>query len=170
MQSSTNFARALGERICLVAWMILMVANTVMVGLSVELVLFGVILSGYNVNLIDSRTLPFLAIGFAAALNFPLVAKLHVLGVNHLNFEVHESMLNNASEGWDTLILTFLDETAVRSNQLEKLIRSISEAPSAAERQERRAEAKAWLIENRKSLTEDDREMVAEHLGYLKLP
>jgi hypothetical protein len=170
MQSSTNFARALGERICLVAWMILMVANTVMVGLSVELVVFGIILSVYHVNLIDAGTLPFLAIGFAAALNFPLVAKLHGLGVTHLNFEVHESMLNTTSESWDTLILTFLDETSVRSNQLEKLIRAISEASSAAERQERRAEAKAWLIENGASLTEEDRETVLEHLSYLKLP
>ncbi len=90
-----------------------MVANTVMIGLSVELVVFGIILSVYHVNLIDAGTLPFLAIGFAAALNFPLVAKLHGWGVTHLNFEVHESMLNTNSESWGTLILTFLDETSV---------------------------------------------------------
>ena len=150
--------------------MCLMVANTVMVGLSVELLVFGLILSFGQVNLLDARTLPFLTVGFIAALNFPLVIKLHTLGVNHLNFELHENILNNASESWATLISTLLnDETALRSNHLEKLVRDIADAATAADRQERRAEAKAWLMKNHAQLTEEDQEIVSEHLGYLKL-
>ena len=169
MQTSSNFARAIGERTCLVAWMILMIANTVMVGLTLELVVFGVLLSAYHVTLIDHGTLPFIAMGFAAALNFPLVVKLHGLGVTHLHFEVHENMLSKASESWETLILTFLDETALRSRELEKLVQAISSAESAAERQERRTEAKAWLIANQEQLSDEDKEVVLEHLSYLKI-
>jgi hypothetical protein len=170
MQTSSQFARALGERACLVAWMFLMVANTVMIGLSVELLVFGALLSLNQVTLIDGRTLPFLAVGFAAALNFPFVIKLHNLGVAHLNFEIHENILNNASESWATLISTLLnDETSLKSNQLEKMVRAIANAESAAVRQECRREAKAWLIENYESLPDEDKEVVHEQLGYLKL-
>jgi hypothetical protein len=170
MQTSSQFARALGERACLVAWMILMVTNTVLVGLSVELLVFGVILSLGQITLIDNHTLPFLTVGFIAALNFPLVIKLHNLGVAHLNFEIHENILNNASESWATLISTLLDDkTYLRSHRLDKLVRDIANAASPAERQERRAEAKAWLIENHDKLTDDDKEIVLEHLGYLKI-
>lgn len=170
MQTSSQFARALGERACLVAWMLLMVANTVLVGLSVELLVFGLILSLDQVTLIDYHTLPFLTLGFIAALNFPIVIKLHNLGVAHLNFEVHENILNNASESWATMISTLLnDETALKSHHLEKLVREIANAGSAAERQERRREAKAWLLENHDSLTDEDKEVVNEHLDYLKL-
>ena len=150
--------------------MILMMANTIMIGLSAELLIFGFILSFYHVNLIDSGTFPFLALGFAAAVNFPVVVKLHGLGVAHLNFEIHENMLKHASESWESLILALLDETSVRSHQLEKLVQAISDAPSAADRQERRAEAKTWLIQNQDRLTEEDKEMVLEHLSYLKIP
>ena len=169
MHTYSNFARAFGERTCLVAWMVLMVANTVMVGLAMELVLFGVLLSAYHATLIDRGTMPFIAMGFAAALNFPLVVKLHGLGVTHLHFEVHENMLSKASESWEAIILTFLDETALRSRELEKLVQAISDAESAAERQERRTEAKAWLIENHDRLSDEDKEVVLEHLGYLKI-
>jgi hypothetical protein len=170
MQTSGNFVRSLGERFCLAAWMILMIANTVMIGLSVELLVFGSILSAYNVTLIDRGTLPFLMIGFAAGLNFPVVVKLHTLGVTHLNFQTHENMLNNASESWQSLILALLDEKIGTSDQLEKFIRAINDAPSAAERQARRMEVKTWLIENSARLTAEDREIVLEHLSYLKIP
>jgi hypothetical protein len=169
MQPSSNFARAFGERACFVAWMVVMMANTIMIGLSVELVVFGALLLPYHVTLIDNGTLNFLAIGFAAILNFPVVVKLHELGVTHLHFEIHENMLGKASESWDTLILTFLDETALQSRQLEKLIQAINNAESAGERQERRREAKAWLMENQDRLSEEDKEIVLEHLSYLKL-
>jgi hypothetical protein len=169
MKDASQFARALLERTCLVGWMILMVANTVMVGLSVELLVFGVILSFNHVTLIDNGTLPFLALGFAAVLNFPVVVKLHKLGVAHLNFEIHENMLKYASESWETIILTLLDEHALRSHQLDKLVQAINNAPSAAERQERRAQTKAWLIENKDRLTDEDKEIVLEHLSYLKI-
>jgi hypothetical protein len=170
MQTPSQFARALGERACLVAWMFLMVANTVLVGLAVELVVFAVILSLGQITLIDDRTLPFLTLGFIAGLNFPLVMKLHHLGVAHLNFEVHENILNNASESWATMIAILLDdETTLKSHHLEKLVREIANAGSAAERQERRREAKAWLIKNHATLSEEDKEIVDEHLGYLKL-
>jgi hypothetical protein len=169
MQDASPFARALFERACLVGWMILMMANTILVGLSVELLVFAVILSFNHITLIDSGTLPFLAIGFVAILNFPVVAKLHGLGVAHLNFEIHENMLKYASETWETLILTLLDESGLRSHQLEKLVQAINNAPSAAERQERRTETKAWLIENNDKLTDEDQEIVREHLSYLKI-
>jgi hypothetical protein len=170
MQNAPPFARALFERTCLVGWMILMMANTIMVGLSVELLVFGFFLSFYHVTLIDNGTLPFLAIGLVAFLNFPIVVKLHGLGVAHLNFEIHENMLKYASESWETLILTLLDEKGIRSHQLEKLVDAINNAASAAERQERRVEAKAWLIENNDRLTDEDKEIVLEHLSYLKIP
>jgi hypothetical protein len=170
MQDASPFARLFFERTCLVAWMILMMANTIMVGLSVELLAFGIILSFDHVTLIDNGTLPFLAIGFIAVLNFPIVAKLHGLGVAHLNFETHENMLHHASESWETLILTLLDDKGLRSHQLDKLVEAINNASSAAERQERRAEAKAWLIENNDRLTDEDKELVLEHLSYLKIP
>jgi len=169
MNTSPNFARAFGERTCLVAWMILMMANTIMIGLSLELVIFGAFMSLYHVTLIGSGTAPFLTIGFLALLNFPLVAKLHDLGVNHLHFEIHENMLGKVSESWETLILTLLDENALQSRQLEKLVQAINNAPSAMERQARRAEAKAWLVENQDRLSEEDKEMVLEHLSYLKI-
>jgi hypothetical protein len=169
MQTTSNFARAFGERTCLVAWMVLMIANTVMIGLSAELLIFGALMSFYNVTLIDSGTLPFLTIGFIAALNFPLVAKLHGLGVTHLNFEIHENMMGKVSESWESLILTLLDETALQSRRLDQFVQAISNAESAAERQERRAEAKAWLIENHDRLSDEDKEVVQEHLGYLKI-
>lgn len=146
-----------------------MVANTVMVGLSVELVIFGVLLSLYHVTLIDAGTLPFLAIGLVAVLNFPLVVKLHGLGVTHLHFEIHENMLNKASESWESMILVLLDSSALQSHHLEKLVQAINNAESAAERQERRVEAKAWLIENQDKLTDEDKEVVLEHLSYLKI-
>jgi hypothetical protein len=169
MQTSYKVARGLGERTCLVAWMFLMVANTVLVGLSVELLVFGLILSFDQVNLIDNRTIPFLGLGFLAALNFPIVIKLHSLGVAHLNFEIHENLLNNASESWQNMILTLLDEKAPKSHQIDGMIRAISNAASAAERQERRMEAKAWLMEHYQGLSDDDKEAVDENMGYLKI-
>ena len=47
------------------------------------------------------------------------------------------------------------------------MIRLIDEAPGPVERQERRAEAKAWLKDNREKLTEEDRELARTRLGYL---
>ena len=168
MQTSYQAARAIGERSCLVAWMFLMVANTVLVGLSVEMLVFGLILSLDQVSLIDYRTIPFLGLGFLAALNFPIVVKLHSLGVAHLHFEIHENLLNNASESWQNMILALLDEKAPKTNQLDGFVRAIANAVTAADRQERRMEAKAWLIENYDSLTDEDKEVVDKHLSYLK--
>ena len=169
MQTFANFARPFGERACLVAWVILLMATTIMIGLSIELLVFSGILSLSQVTLIDEHTLPFLAFGFIAALNFPLVIKLHDLGVAYLHFEIHENIMNSASESWENMILALLDETALKSRQLEKLVQAISNAESAAERQERRMEAKAWLIENQDSLSDEDKDVVLEHLSYLKM-
>ena len=146
-----------------------MMATTVMVGLSVELLVFGFFFSFYHITLIGNGTLTFLAVGIIAALNFPVVVKLHGFGVAHLNFEIHENMLKCTPESWETLILTLLDENALRTHQLEKLVQAINNAASAAERQARRAEAKAWLIENKDRLTDEDKELVLEHLSYLKI-
>jgi hypothetical protein len=159
----------MGERACLIAWMCLMVANTVLIGLSVELLVFAIILSFGQITLIDNGTLPFLALGLIAALNFPIVVKLHELGVSHLHFETHENMLKDTPESWETLILTLLDEGASQTRQLEKFVEAIDNAASPAERQERRTEAKAWLMENQGKLTEEDKAFVDEYLGYLKI-
>jgi hypothetical protein len=170
MQASTKFARELGERACLIGWVILLMATTVMIGWSVELLVMGAALACNNCVLIDSGTLPFLMLGVVAMLNFPVVIKLHELGVTYLHFEEHENVLNTKSESWGSLIETLLDESEMKSRQLEKLIREISDATSAAERQERRREAKAWLMENQAKLSEEDQGTVDEHLGYLKIP
>jgi hypothetical protein len=47
------------------------------------------------------------------------------------------------------------------------LVRLIDEAPGTVERQDRRAEAKAWLKNNGHKLSEEDREFVKQNLGYL---
>ncbi len=48
------------------------------------------------------------------------------------------------------------------------LVQLIDEAPGPVERQDRRAEAKAWLKINREKLSEEDCEYVNQYLGYLK--
>jgi hypothetical protein len=169
MQGSSKFARDLGERACLIGWVLLLVASTVVIGWSVELLLVGAALAGNEVSLIDERTFPLLMMGFVAALNFPVVIKLHELGVTYLHFEEHENIFDARSESWGSLIEALLDDTAQTSRQLDKLIKEISDATSAADRQEKRREAKAWLIANEKGLSDEDRETVDEHLGYLKL-
>jgi hypothetical protein len=87
-----------------------------------------------------------------------------------LNFELHETAFNQMMtppESWSNTIMALLDEAAAESGKLDILVRLIDEAPGPVERQERRAEAKAWLRENRDKLTEEDRELARERLGYL---
>ncbi len=162
--------RGFFERICLAGWMVLMVINTVIFGLAAELLIAGVIFAFANILLINEHTAPLLVMGVFAILNFPLVAKLRELGVENLNFALHEGALNrlmNPPESWSNLILALVDDTAARSNELVLLARLIEEAPGPVERQDRRAEASRWLKINRDKLTEEDREFVNEHLGYL---
>ncbi len=150
--------------------MLLMTANTVVIGLAVELIVFGAIFSVYHVLLINTQTAPLLLYGVVATGVFPVVMKLREYGVENLNFELHEHALNQflePPESWSTVILTLLDETALRSHELVMLVRLIDEAPGAVERQDRRAEAKAWLRANWNELTEEDREFVNERLGYM---
>jgi len=151
--------------------MVLMVANTVVLGLCAELLVFGAFFSFYHLTLIDEHTAPFLLAGVFAALNFPVVVKLREYGVENLNFEIHEHAMNQfvePPESWSNVILTLLDETALRSNELVILVRLIDEAPGPVERQDRRAEAKAWLRNNRDRLTTEDKEFVNEYLGYIR--
>ena len=162
--------RALLERGCLAAWMVLMSINTIILGLAIELFIFGTILSFNEVLLINSQTAPLLVCGIFALLIFPLVARLRIYGVENLNFELHETALNRMMtppESWSNTIMALLDEAAAESGKLELLIRLIDEAPGPVERQERRAEAKAWLKDNREKLTEEDRELARARLGYL---
>jgi hypothetical protein len=150
--------------------MVLMAVNTIVLGLAVELLVLGSILSFGEVLLINAQTAPLLVCGIFALLNFPLVARLHIYGVENLNFELHETALNQMMtppESWSNTIMALLDEAAAESGKLEMLVRLIDEAPGPVERQERRAEAKAWLKENREKLTEEDRELARERLGYL---
>jgi hypothetical protein len=150
--------------------MILMTVNTIVIGLAIELLVFGVILSFAEVMLINSQTAPLLVCGVFAILNFPLVAKLREYGVANLNFELHEATINQMvtpPESWSNTLLALLDEAAETSTKLELLVRLIDEAPGPVERQERRIEAKAWLKENRAKLSEEDREFARERLGYL---
>ncbi|MEI9999882.1 MAG: hypothetical protein WDO13_12350 [Verrucomicrobiota bacterium] len=163
--------RAFFERGCLAGWMLLMMINTAVIGLAVELLVFGVLFSFGDIRLINEQTAPLLIFGVFAVFNAPIVAKLRSYGVENLNFELHETALNeliNPPESWSNALLALLDETASRSHELELLVRLIDEAPGAVERQDRRAEAKAWLKANRDKLTEEDREYVKEHLGYLR--
>ena len=161
--------RALFERGCLAAWMILMTINTIVLGLAIELLVFGTILSS-EVLLINSQTAPLLVCGVFAVLIFPMVARLRTYGVENLNFELHETALNQMMtppESWSNTIMALLDEAAAESGKLEMMVRLIDEAPGPVERQERRAEAKAWLKDNREKLTEEDRELARARLGYL---
>jgi len=151
--------------------MLLMTANTVVLGLSAELLFFGVVFSFYNITLIDEKSAPFLVLGIFAILNFPVVVSLRRYGMENLNFELHESAFNKfiePPESWSNLMLALLDERALRSNELVILVRLIDEAPGPVERQDRRAEAKAWLKVNRAKLNEEDREFVNQYLGYLR--
>ena len=162
--------RAFFERGCLAAWMVLMSINTIVLGLAIELFVFGTILSFNAVLLINSQTAPLLVGGVFALLIFPLVARLRVYGVENLNFELHETAMNQMMtppESWSNTIMALLDEAAAESGKLEMMIRLIEEAPGPVERQERRAEAKAWLKDNREKLTEEDRELARTRLGYL---
>lgn len=166
-----NFTwRAFFERGCLAGWMILMTVNTIVLGLAVELLVFGTILSFQQILLINAKTAPLLLGGVFAAANFPIVVRLREYGVANLNFELHEAAMNrlmSPPESWSNAILALLDETTITTHQLELLVRLIDEAPGPVERQERRAEAKAWLKENHAKLTEEDREFIRERLGYL---
>ncbi len=147
-----------------------MVANTVIVGLAVELLVFGVICSMANLILIDQYNSRLLLFGVLGMPCFSLIAKLRRYGVENLHFELHEAALNqfvDPPETWSHLILALLDETALRSQELVMLVRLIDEAPGPVERQDRRAEAKAWLKENRSKLTAEDKAFLNEHLGYL---
>ena len=170
-KSFGKWIRPFIERFCLASWMVLMVANTVVLGLSAELLVFGVALSFYNIFLIDQHNAPFLGVGVFAALNFPLVVRLRRYGMENLNFELHESALNQLMtppESWSNCILALLDNTAARSNDLVMIVRLIDEAPGARERQDRRADAKAWLSQNREKLTDEDKEFVKQYLPYLR--
>jgi len=162
--------RAFLERGCLAAWMVLMSVNTIIFGLALELLVFGTILSFNEILLINSQTAPLLVCGVFALFNFALVARLRIYGVENLHFELHETAMHQMMtppESWSNTIMALLDEVAAESGKLELMIRLIDEAPGPVERQERRAEVKAWLKENREKLTEEDRELARERLGYL---
>jgi hypothetical protein len=163
--------RTLFERFCLAAWMVLMMANTIIVGLSVELLVFGLAFSLYHIFLIDEHTAPLLTCGVFATFNLPLIIRLRQYGLDNLNFELHENAMNQLMtppESWSNAILTLLDENGARSNELAMIVRLIEEAPGPRERQDRRAEARLWLKENRERLTDEDREFAKQHLGYLR--
>jgi hypothetical protein len=150
--------------------MLTLFVNTVVLGLAIELFVFGTLFSFGNILLINEHTAPLLVWGVFGTFTFPLVMKFWDYGVENLNFEIHECAINRLVEppqAWSNAILALLDESADRSAELELLVRLIEEAPGAVERQERRAEAKAWLAKNREKLTEEDREFVKENLGYL---
>jgi hypothetical protein len=151
--------------------MVLMVANTAVLGLSAELLVFGLLLSGFGIILIDQHTAPFLVAGVFAVLNLALVMRLRQFGMENLHFAVHEQALNEMvefPETWSNGIVGLLDETGARSNELVTLVQLIDEAPGPVERQDRRVEAKVWLKANREKLSDEDREYVNQYLGYLK--
>jgi len=162
--------RVFFERGCLLGWMVLMTANTVVLGWAIELFVFGIFFSFYQIVLINEHTAPILLLGIVALFNTAVIIRLRAYGVANLNFELHERAINALVEppgSWSDSILTLLDESAQLSSELEMLVRHIDEAPGAVERQDRRTEAKAWLKTNRDKLTAEDREFVHEHLGYL---
>jgi hypothetical protein len=170
---SQGFTKALVpvlERGCLIGWAVLMAINTIIAGLALELLVFGVALSFNRIMLINESTVPLLFFGVIAVVFFPLIARLWDFGVDNLHFKDHERAFNNIvepPESWSNSILALLDESADRTNEIVLLVRLIEEAPGPVERQDRRAEAKAWLKENRAKLTDEDLEFVKQNLGYL---
>ena len=165
-----KWLRTLFERSCLLFWVILMTANTVVLGWAIELFVLGIFLSFYQIILINEHTAPLLVGGIVAIFNLAFISWLWECGAQNLNFKVHERAFNAIVEippTWSNSILVLLDESAKYSNELEILVRLIEEAPGPVERQDRRIEAKAWLKENREKLSEEDRELVKEKLGYL---
>ncbi len=162
--------RSLFERVCLAGWMVLMTANTIVLGLAIELLVFGFILSFNEILLINPQTAPLLVCGVFSLLFFPMVSRMREYGVANLNFELHEHAPNKMMtppESWSNALMALLDEAAGNSGKLEMLVRLIDEAPGPVERQERRTEAKAWLKDNHDKLSEEDRELARERLGYL---
>jgi hypothetical protein len=152
--------------------MVLMVANTVVMGLAAELFVFGMVFAFFQIPLINEHSAPFLMYGIFAIFNAAIVIKLRAYGVEYLHFEIHEGSLNkfiDPPESWSTLILTLLDHTALKSQELVTIVQLIDEAPGAVERQDRRAEAKAWLQKNWHDLTDEDKEFANERLSYIKI-
>lgn len=159
------------ERGCLMLWMLLMTTNTIILGLAIELLVFGVILSLNHIILINQSNAPLLLMGVFAVPALLIIARLRQYGIENLNFEIHEAALNKMMEppeSWSNLILALLDETSLRSQELVTLVRLIDEAPGAVERRDRRAETRAWLELNRHKLTEEDQAFINEHLGYMR--
>jgi hypothetical protein len=170
--SIRKWLRTLFERGCLVGWGLRMVANTVVLGWAIELLVVGILLSFYQIVLIDEHTAPLLVFGIFALFNVALMSRLWECGVQNLNFEIHERAFNAMVElppEWSNSIVALLDESAKYSNELEMLVRLIDEAPGPVERQDRRVEAKIWLKENRDKLSPEDKEFARENLGYLHL-
>lgn len=165
-----KWLRALFERSCLLAWVILMTVNTVVLGWAIELLVVGSLLSFYQVVLINEHTAPLLVGGIFAIFNVAVISRLWECGRQNLNFEIHERAFNAVVElppSWSNSLLVLLDESTKYSHELEMLVQLIEEAPGPVERQDRRAEAKAWLKENRDKLSAEDNELVREKLGYL---
>jgi ABC-type multidrug transport system fused ATPase/permease subunit len=168
--SIPKWLRTLFERACLLVWVLLMTANTIVLGWAIELFVLGILLSFYQIALINQYTAPLLLCGVFAVFNFALISRLWDCGVQNLSFELHERAFNAMVElppSWSNSLLVLLDESTKYSNELEMLVQLIEEAPGPVERQDRRAEAKIWLKENRDKLSAEDKEFVKEKLGYL---
>jgi hypothetical protein len=147
-----------------------MAANTIVLGWAIELFVMGILLSFWQVTLINEHNVPLLIGGIFAIFNVALFSRLWQCGAQNLNFELHERAFNAMVDfppAWSNSLLVLLDESTKYSNELEMLIQLIEEAPGPVERQDRRAEAKAWLKENRAKLSDEDKELVREKLGYL---
>jgi hypothetical protein len=167
---TSNWLRSFLERGCLLWWVLLMTANTIVLGWAIELFVMGILLSFWQVTLINENNVPLLIGGIFAIFNVALFSRLWQCGAQNLNFEIHERAFNamfDLPPSWSNSLLVLLDESTKYSNELEMLIRLIEEAPGPVERQDRRLEAKVWLKENRDKLSEEDRELVREKLGYL---
>ena len=167
---TSKWLRSSFERGCLLGWVLLMTANTIVLGWAIELFVVGILLSFYQIALINEHTAPLLVYGIFALFNFAWIARLWQCGAQNLNFEIHERAFNGLVElppTWSNSLLVLLDESSKYSNELEMLVRLIEEAPGPVERQDRRAEAKTWLKENREKLSDEDREFAREKLGYL---
>jgi hypothetical protein len=165
-----SFFRGFFERVCLAGWMLHLVATTVLVGLSVELLIFGGLLSFYNISLLNDQSLEFLLYGGAAALNFPLVFKFRAYGMAHLNFELHEGEIDRMvlpPEFMGNYLLALFDAPALRSQELRAKEEAIDGASSPSDRQDLRREAKLWVLENRSGFSEEDTAFIQTCLGYM---
>ncbi len=158
------------ERLCLAGWTLHFMATTILVGLSVEFVIFSIALSFASVPMMGPGSMVFLLCGAAALANFPLVMKFRAYGVANLNFEKHEGSIDRMTQlpqSWSNSVFAILDQGSLISVELEEMMLGIDQAEDAPRRQEQRQKVRSWILEHRAKFNEEDRQEILARLGYM---